>query len=172
MSHDHNMPMPTCSMNMLWNTQIVDTCIVFPGWHISSTSAFVFSCIAIIALGIFYEYLRVLQKTYDSRLALSLCKGKTRSRSVSPSAAEDQELLTGRSVVKPRVLVPPTSRAIRAILYGATVFLSFFLMLVFMTYNAYLILAVVLGAAIGHYIFGATLSLDSNLDSGRGMACH
>lgn len=33
------------------------------------------------------------------------------------------------------VPIPPISRAIRALLYGATVFLSFFLMLVFMTYN-------------------------------------
>lgn len=34
-----------------------------------------------------------------------------------------------------RTPVPLVSRAIRASLYGATVFLSFFLMLVFMTYN-------------------------------------
>ncbi|KAF9270232.1 hypothetical protein L218DRAFT_22326 [Marasmius fiardii PR-910] len=128
---EHNMPMPNCSMNMLWNTQIIDTCIVFPSWHISSTSSFIFSCILIVALGIFYEYLRVLQKTYDHRLALSLSKGKTRSRSRngSPNAVEEQGLLTARSVAKTCVVVPPTPRAIRAILYGATVFLSFFLML-------------------------------------------
>ena len=34
-----------------------------------------------------------------------------------------------------RTPVPPVSRTLRAALYGATVFLSFFLMLVFMTYN-------------------------------------
>ncbi|KAK1222045.1 copper transpport protein [Marasmius sp. AFHP31] len=173
----HEMPMePKCSMNMLWNTQIIDTCIVFPSWHIGSTSSFVFSCFVIVALGIFYEYLRVLQKSFDARLASTLSKGKNRDRSRSRGnspghGAEEQGLLTGRSPVGPRVAVPPVSRAIRAILYGATVFLSFFLMLVFMTYNAYLILAVVLGAAIGHYIFGATLSPDGS-DGGKGMACH
>jgi copper transporter 1 len=76
-------------------------------------------------------------------------------------------------------------------LYGATVFLSFFLMLVFMTYNvrlastpeppyitdslpsqAYLILAVVVGAALGHYIFGGHMDLDATSVDAKGMACH
>lgn len=34
-----------------------------------------------------------------------------------------------------RYKVPAPARALRAALYGSTVFLSFFLMLVFMTYN-------------------------------------
>lgn len=75
----------------------------------------------------------------------------------------------------------------RAVLYGASVGLSFFLMLVFMTYNvrmtagfsnidsytfvqAYLILAVVLGAIIGHYMLGEVMEPDSI--GGRGLACH
>jgi len=63
------------------------------------------------------------------------------------------------------------------VLYGATIFLSFFLMLVFMTYNAYLILSVVLGAAIGHYIFGTEMNVEAVLSgggavSGKTMACH
>jgi copper transporter 1 len=47
-------------------------------------------------------------------------------------------------------------------------------MLVFMTYNAYLILAVVLGAAIGHYVFNSRMDVDVVLASagGKGMACH
>jgi len=66
------------------------------------------------------------------------------------------------------------SRVIRALLYGASVCLSFFLMLVFMTYNAYLVFSVVLGAAIGHYIFGSTMNVDAVLSNsdGKGMACH
>lgn len=89
--------------------------------------------------------------------------------------------------------VPLWPRLVRATLYGFTIFLSFFLMLVFMTYNvskrdippciasfsdipmqAYLILAVVLGAALGHFIYGRTIDLDSILAEGNGktMACH
>lgn len=41
--------------------------------------------------------------------------------------------------------------------------------------QAYLITAVVVGAALGHYIFGSTLNLDAILldtSGGKGMACH
>jgi solute carrier family 31 (copper transporter), member 1 len=90
------------------------------------------------------------------------------------------------------ITVPTVSRLLRATLYGATVFLSFFLMLIFMTYNvsfarrpivntcsspqAYLILAVVLGAAIGHYVFGGRMDVNAVLSgagpAGKTMACH
>ncbi|PAV18885.1 Ctr copper transporter [Pyrrhoderma noxium] len=145
-----------CSMNMLWNTQIIDTCVVFPQWHIRSHYGFFLSFLAIVALGIFYEWLRASARTFDRRVALKFVDGKGKGRNSSTFH------------------VPHFDRALRAILYGATVFLSFFLMLVFMTYNAYLILAVVLGAAIGHYYLGGEMNVDAVLHSSddKGMACH
>jgi solute carrier family 31 (copper transporter), member 1 len=92
-----------------------------------------------------------------------------------------------------RAQLPIGLRLLRALLYGASVFLSFFLMLIFMTYNvcqtlyfdsivfadgkefqAYLILAVVLGATTGHFVFGAYLDPNAILSgaSSRGMPCH
>jgi hypothetical protein len=41
--------------------------------------------------------------------------------------------------------------------------------------QAYLILAVVLGASIGHFVFGAVMDVEAVLagsDFGKGMACH
>ncbi|KIM45509.1 hypothetical protein M413DRAFT_442177 [Hebeloma cylindrosporum] len=186
----HDMPMtPKCKMNMLWNTDIIDSCIVFRSWHISSKTAFVYSCLAIIALGIFYEYLRGLQRKLDYHIALSLSKGKGRGRNngggnsgrespVGSGILEETGLLSGHRLLRSSLTgtpVPPLSRALRATLYGASVFLSFFLMLVFMTYNAYLIASVVIGAALGHYIFGSTMNIDailSDSSSNKGMACH
>lgn len=100
------------------NTNIIDTCIVFRSWHISSVSSFVISFFAIVALGVFYEYLRAFQTTIDRRIAASLAgvaaKGKGRelgrpasrngngSRSSTPEQdVEDSGLLTGRRVLKP-----------------------------------------------------------------------
>ncbi|TRM69270.1 Ctr copper transporter [Schizophyllum amplum] len=174
--------MPMCSMNMLWNTQIADTCIVFSSWHISSNGQFILSCIAVAALGILYEYLRVVQGAIDVRVARALAssKGKAHARSGSRTPDGDSEeagLLSGRRASKSlsRILVPPAPRALRAVVYGLIVFLSFFLMLIFMTYNAYLILAVVVGASLGHYIFGGTMDIDAvlnNASGGKSMACH
>ncbi|PSR71183.1 hypothetical protein PHLCEN_2v12942 [Hermanssonia centrifuga] len=136
-------PVKRCAMNMLWNTQIENTCIVFRSWHISTTQAFVFSCLAIVALGVLYEWLREAQKVMDRKIAATLSaqgKGKGRGGPVSEDSPESEEetgLLTGLRVVKESegVAIPPALRFSRAVLYGAQVFLSFFLMLVFMTYN-------------------------------------
>jgi len=198
MNHDHHMDhsalqmdhgmdhgdhgSAACSMNMLWNTQIIDTCIVFRSWHVTSSAFFLGSCLAIVALGVFYEYLRAFSKSLDKRIAAALVasgKGKIRAATGSgrsSPADEDAALLTGRRVFKiasAGTPVPPLLRILRAALYGATVFLSFFLMLVFMTYNAYLIFATVFGAALGHYIFGGTINIDALLsDDSKSMACH
>ena len=76
-------------MNMLWNTQIQDTCIVFRSWHIHSNTQFVISLIIIALLGVAYEYLRVLQRNLDTHVAASASKPRL---SRSPSR-EDVALL-------------------------------------------------------------------------------
>jgi len=51
----------------------------------------------------------------------------------------------------------------------AQVFVGFFLMLIFMTYNGYLMIATVLGAGIGFFYFGGnTLSLPAT----KALSCH
>ncbi|PVF99409.1 Ctr-domain-containing protein [Serendipita vermifera] len=146
-----------CSMYMLWNTNVINTCIVFRQWHIHSNFQFFLSFLAIVALGCSYEWLRDLQRRVDRKIAAQLLnsgKGKNADQSLP---------------------VPLTSRLLRAGLYGASVFVSFFLMLVFMTYNAYLILATVLGASLGHYLYGGRMDPDAVLGgaiANKGMACH
>ncbi|KAJ6627668.1 hypothetical protein B0H10DRAFT_356733 [Mycena sp. CBHHK59/15] len=153
------MPMVKCSMNMLWNTRIADTCIVFRSWHVSSKATLAASCFAIMALCL----LRIpTDCPEDARHPYRLIvgcggqdKGHSSTTSIDFESAEDAEdagLLTRRSVVK----VAPAG----ALWYDR---LSFFLMLVFMTYNAYLIFAVVLGAAIGHFVCGWKIDVDALL---------
>lgn len=177
--HD-GQEMPMCAMHMLWNTQVIDTCVIFKSWHIHTYFQFVLSLLAIVLLGVFYEYIRVFQRRVDDYIMTKYGKGK---RPTSPPggsgrstpergarADEAVSLLNGRRVRSLGVSVPTHFRALRAALYAAGVFLSFFLMLVFMTYNAYLIFAVVAGAAIGHYVFGGYLEVNNT--EKKGMACH
>ncbi|TFY73809.1 hypothetical protein EWM64_g10202 [Hericium alpestre] len=175
---------PKCSMHMLWNTQIIDTCVVFKEWHISSRFTFALSFLAIILLSVGYEWLRAYQRSVDLRVAQALAKARSKAkpsvsgRSSPELSAQDIEeagLLTGRVRKAGSVPVPLFTRILRAALYGVSVFISFFLMLVFMTYNAYLILAVVIGAGLGHFIYGAEMDVDAVLGgagTGKGMACH
>jgi copper transporter 1 len=167
----HDMP-PMCSMHMLWNTQIIDTCVVFPSWHIRSSAQFVFSFAAIVFLGVLYEYLRLFQRDVDVRIKERVNKGKRAAsppvsgRSTPGERGEETGLLSDRKA-RSGALLPAHFRALRAGLYGASVLLSCFLMLVFMTYNAYLIFAVVAGAALGHYLFSGFVEPDS-----KGVSCH
>lgn len=52
-------------------------------------------------------------------------------------------------------------------MYAVLVAISFWLMLVFMTYNGYLMIATVLGAGFGHFIFG-----NGRLSAGKSIQCH
>lgn len=175
----HEMP-ARCAMHMLWNTQIINTCVVFPSWHIHTHTQFVFSLAVVLLLGVLYEYLRFFQQSVNRRIATKLGKGKRVASPVSDSgrstpdrgaASEVVGLLNGKGGRNTDgVVLPAHLRLLRAALYGASVFLSFFLMLVFMTYNAYLIFAVVAGAVIGHYIFDRYVEFDNA--GGRSMACH
>lgn len=110
MDHGHmpNMEAHRCSMNMLWNTDIIDTCIVFRSWHISTKSAFVLSFFIIVGLGVLFEYLRSVQRAVDVKVALQLrwnaakaMKSPGPSRPRSPVDGQDFEeagLLSGLRV--------------------------------------------------------------------------
>ena len=75
----------------LRNTQIIDTCVVFKSWHIRSNAGFVLSLIAIVLLGVFYEWLRSYAKRFDRKVLAKEGKGKVRlgSRDGSRERGED-----------------------------------------------------------------------------------
>lgn len=142
-----------CKMYMLWNWETVDTCVVFRSWHVHNMAQFVITCLIIVLIGVSFEWLRKVQKGYDAKL------------SRGPVGAPG----TKRLALTPRL--------IRASLYGLIVFISFFIMLIFMTYNGYLVLSVVAGAFIGHFILNPEMDVNDDPASGgaigsNGMACH
>jgi len=169
MDHMGHMDMPRrCSMNMLWNYQIEDTCVIFRSWHITGGFTFFLSFTIIVLLGITYEWLRRLQRVLDIKTAVQA----TKKSSADAAPENPQAPLLGTA---PKLYpVPQSARIHRAFLYGISTFLSFFLMLVFMTYNAYLCAAVVIGASIGHYIYGAQIEADAILagtTEAKGVSC-
>ncbi|KAG8905888.1 hypothetical protein FRB99_008029 [Tulasnella sp. 403] len=126
--------------------------IVFRSWHTSSVAQFFISCLIIVLIGVLFEWLRKVQRFYDAKLA----------RGTATPGQGPKKLQVG-----PRLL--------RAALYGTLVFISFFIMLVFMTYNGYLIISVIIGAMLGHYILNQELDTTpegSGAVASNGMACH
>lgn len=134
--------MDMCSMNMLFTWDYTNTCVVFKWWHIRGFGSFLVSFLAIVGISMLYEFLRY---------SISLWEARTTSRLDELSSTTSTQIRQFKFK--------------RSILYGFQIGYSFMLMLVFMTYNGWLMIAVVLGAMIGNNLWGYK-------STGRGMECH
>ncbi|GJJ73166.1 solute carrier family 31 (copper transporter), member 1 [Entomortierella parvispora] len=159
----------TCSMNMLFNWSTENLCVVFESWRINTPFALVLSCLVIIALSASYELLRAQSRQFEERLIEGDRKRHEESRgAVSGDAAEDETPLLSP---RPHVLrLSNQQQLTRALFYMAQVFVGFFLMLIFMTYNGYLMISTVLGAGIGFFYFGGN-SLSTSTST-KALSCH
>ncbi|KAK9894479.1 Ctr-domain-containing protein [Cystobasidium minutum MCA 4210] len=158
------------SMSMLWNADYKDTCIVHPAFRIHSLGTLVFYMLAIGGLAVLYEYSRLLPGKLEHSFRSS--NGQMRSRRNSNDGARDP-LLGERSSTpvmwsNVRGVYTTGQKLQRSLVYTYNVALSFFLMLVIMTYNAWLIFSVLCGAFIGHFIFHSS----PHVEVEKGMACH
>ncbi|KAK8845426.1 hypothetical protein IAR55_006139 [Kwoniella newhampshirensis] len=182
--------MPSCAMNMLWNNQVADTCVVFRSWHISGPTTMVLSCLIVVLISLFYSYLLHSIKQYDRQIALTIyassTSGGNRRESVAVGANARRESLippipagyqSVESGAANRIGVTKLSsktRLTRAGLYATSVAISFWLMLVAMTYNTYLFSSIVIGAFLGHFLYEGEIDVGSVLSGGsaKGLACH
>ncbi|KAG0197125.1 hypothetical protein BGX28_009367 [Mortierella sp. GBA30] len=161
----------SCSMNMLFNWSTENLCVVFESWKINSPLGLIASCIVIIAISASYELLRAQSRQYEERLL----EGARKRHSAEPSnhavggsggiAEDETPLLSPRT---PTMRLSNQQQLTRALFYMAQVFIGFFLMLIFMTYNAYLMAATVIGAGVGFFYFGG----DPLSSSTKALSCH
>ncbi|KJR84865.1 solute carrier family 31 (copper transporter), member 1 [Sporothrix schenckii 1099-18] len=163
MAEGADMTMDRCTMNMLFTWDTNNLCIVFRWWHIRTTPGLILSLLAVVALGAGYEALREGIRRYEMVLA-------KRAEAVPPVSAEqpnkeDREshgdrddndtettpfLRTGQAQVD----VNKRAHVTKAVLYGIQNFYAFMIMLVFMTYNGWVMLSVSIGAFVGYLLFG------------------
>ncbi|KAI4611243.1 hypothetical protein J4E81_003310 [Alternaria sp. BMP 2799] len=147
----HDMPGmggdgPKCNMNMLFTWDTTDLCIVFPSWHISGTTSLVFSLLAVVLMTAGYEAIREISRRYEAYSKGVMEGPRGRNGGVGRSAEQQMKI-------------------IKAVLYAVQVFYSFFIMLLFMTYNGWVMLAVAVGAFVGYLMF-------SQSSSTKSVACH
>ncbi|KAI9476231.1 MAG: Ctr copper transporter [Benjaminiella poitrasii] len=166
------MPMPaTCKMNMLFNWQIENTCVVFRWWHISGPFSMFLSCVAIFLIAAGYEWIRAYSSLIESRWKeAELLLQRNRIDEEEDDGLEGQQQQQQRTLVHAYEQHARLSRKrelIRSSIYAFLVATSFWLMLVFMTYNGYLMIATVLGAGFGHFIFG-----NGRLSGDKSIQCH
>ncbi|KAF9699775.1 hypothetical protein EKO04_002420 [Ascochyta lentis] len=151
---DHDMPGMDhghkCNMNMLFTWDTTDLCIVFRSWHISGTFSLVVALVGIILLTAGYEAVREASRRYEaySNKALEGRRGRDDLRGRNAGGNAEQQ-----------------AKLVKAALYAMQVFYSFFIMLLFMTYNGWIMLAVAVGAFVGYVLF-------ANSSPTKSAACH
>ena len=108
-----------------WSTQ--DLCLVFRWWHISGTFSLLASLLAVVALGVGYEYTRALARRQSLTIEGMHSPGLPRQGLMLGADVDDEgessSLLPGRTVARRR-----GGRVVKALLYGGQVFYSFFIM--------------------------------------------
>ncbi|KAK9462177.1 Ctr copper transporter, partial [Lipomyces oligophaga] len=124
---------------MLFTWEADSICIVFQWWHIYNRITLAFSFLGIIGLGIGYEFIREMTRRYESYIN-------------SVSRRDELVPLILRRYVPNRSF---RDRIFLSVLYALQVLYSFFLMLVFMSYNGLMMAAVVIGAFFGFFFFGS-----------------
>ncbi|KAI7858885.1 Ctr copper transporter family-domain-containing protein [Circinella umbellata] len=161
---DHgDMPdMPSmCSMDMLFNWNVEDVCVVFEWWHIHSNIGLFLSCLVVFGIAVCYELLRAKANELDQTWYVR----KVNDNDAELGDEETDRLLRPETTSTP-VRISKKQGVLRSSIYAILVAISFWLMLVFMTYNGYLMIAVVLGAGVGHYY------TNYRLPASRSIQCH
>ncbi|KAL1995163.1 hypothetical protein VTN49DRAFT_1350 [Thermomyces lanuginosus] len=167
----------SCKISMLWNWNTIDACFLSRTWHITSKGMFAGSCIGVICLVICLELFRRLCKEYDRYIIREYQRkvaqeaSFNRAQAARESCCEqegDNNNIAARNSkslsLAPGVCAPDTSptlrfrptvlqQLIRALLHMVTFAIAYFVMLLAMYYNGYIIICIFIGAFLGSFIF-------------------
>ncbi|KAK8084402.1 Ctr copper transporter [Apiospora hydei] len=139
-------------MNMYLNADVTDVCILHERWHATDARSFAGSLLLCALLVALYERFAAWRRRYAARVARQ-AKAAARKKELSSSSSSDKKgpaCCTAES---------PTDRsrrrraaAINAALYGVGYLWGMTNMLIFMTFNVWVMLACGVGAAVGKFL--------------------
>ncbi|PVH81536.1 Ctr copper transporter [Cadophora sp. DSE1049] len=147
-----------CQISMLWNWTTINACFISSSWQIKSTSMFAGSCIGVIFLVMSLELLRRLAKEYDRHLlnqyqrhiaSLNTYISTQDSGSSTPSKACPPTVALPTPPFRPNLF----QQMVRATLHMLQFAVAYFIMLLAMYFNGYIIISIFIGAWIGSFIF-------------------
>ncbi|XP_071948347.1 high affinity copper uptake protein 1-like [Antedon mediterranea] len=121
--------------------------ILFEEWEVSSVGGLVGSCIAVFFLAILYEGLKVMRETLLRRSVVNV-----RYKTMQIAKGSETVLTETHGSGETRWL--SGAHFLQTFLHIVQVTISYFLMLIFMTYNGWLCISVALGAGFGYFLFG------------------
>ncbi|KAM4634330.1 high affinity copper uptake protein 1 isoform 1-T2 [Polymixia lowei] len=120
--------------------------LLFTGLLINSPGEMVAACLGVFLLAVFYEGLKIGREVLLRRSQVNI-----RYNSMPIPGTDGTVLVETHKTVGQRML--SSSHLLQTLLHILQVFVSYLLMLVFMTYNGFLCIAVAMGAGAGYFLF-------------------
>ncbi|KAJ0037097.1 hypothetical protein NL108_018351 [Boleophthalmus pectinirostris] len=120
--------------------------LLFSGLIINSAGEMVLACLGVFLLAALYEGLKIGREVLLRRNQVNV-----RYNSMPVPGNDGTVLMETHKTVGQRMLSP--AHFLQTLLHILQVVLSYVLMLVFMTYNGFLCIAVALGAGAGYFLF-------------------
>ncbi|CAK1547538.1 unnamed protein product [Leptosia nina] len=151
--HDHGMDMPDgggCGGgHMMVFHASVKAQILFQGWETTNALQLFGSAMAIFVAGVLYEGFKYYRETLFEKAALAATAESQVNIAKNENGARSCH--TKRTVT---YTMFSSGHIYQTVLYFIQAWVSYILMLVFMTYNVWLCLALALGLAVGYFLFG------------------
>ncbi|KAI1912821.1 copper transporter complex subunit Ctr4 [Ophidiomyces ophidiicola] len=146
-----------CKIDMLWNWNTINACFIARSWKITSKGMFAGSCIGVILLVMSLEFLRRVGYEYDNYLdgRPSLFSRKSVPVSVVDTKDDSQNgqaaLAAGHAQGAPKRTI--LQHTLRSLLHMVQFGVAYFVMLLAMYYNGYIIICILIGAFLGSFVF-------------------
>ncbi|CAI6332427.1 unnamed protein product [Periconia digitata] len=146
----------SCTMEMVWNWNVIDSCFLSGSWHVKNKSMFAASCVGVVFLVVTLEFMRRVSSEWDAFLLRSFQR-RLRLQQAAVASATPASCCDGpeSTFVGPQYATfraTALQQLCRAILHGITLGLAYLLMLIIMSFNGYIFISVVLGAILGKFL--------------------
>ncbi|KAJ7339558.1 hypothetical protein OS493_005959 [Desmophyllum pertusum] len=137
--------------------------LLFQDWRLNSTTVLFGACLSTFLITALYEGLKMFRQWLVSRPLRLLIKNIWQSRSTSEDIPDNEDASSNKETLQQHaVRYPRQSRRWRSeihilqtFLHMLQVFMGYVLMLIVMTYNTWLGVAVLAGAGVGYMAFSA-----------------
>lgn len=122
-------------------------------WHTQGWGSYMLSCGGLVALCLIHEILHAYRSSFHQQY-VSNSQDLQYDRLQVPAEVVDGGVSSKRS------MSPVAARAVHSLLYAVNLAFSYLLMLAVMTFNIGYFVVVVLGLALGNFLFGDSKSSD------------
>lgn len=138
---------------MLANLYTDDLCIITSYWQVDGISSLAASAIVAAFAAFIHEWIKYIRRRFLRRTSL------LRASLLSADDTSEHTEFTAKKLSS-----QSSQRIALSLLFGLQLLIAYFIMLLIMTYNIYLIASVLAGAIFGFYVFNSCSTITLSIE--------